>query len=64
MSLYIMNNIIYPISVKFGGRTVLPSEYHAWVVVLTTVLAATVQKQGTQFELLGCVNVFNQMDHG
>jgi len=40
------------------------NDYHACVVVLTTVLAVKVQKLATQFELLGCVNVFNPMDHG
>ena len=37
---------------------------HACVLVLTTGVAVTVQNRGTQFELLGFVNVFNLMDHG
>jgi len=59
-----MNNIIYPISAKFGRQRYCRPEYHACVVVLTTVLAVTVQKLGTKLKLLGCVNVFNLMNHG
>jgi len=44
---------------------VLPSEYHACVVAATNhSFGGDSSKTRGPFELLGCVNVFNLMDHG
>ena len=61
-----MNNIIYPISAKSVDERYCRPEYDACVLVLTTDLAVTFRKLaiGTKFKLLGCVDVFNLMDHG